>query len=94
MSQPGSIIPEGKQTVLDLYVTAKGAYEKWQADPEKVMILDVRTPEALLFVGHPAMAWRIPVAEQSHEWDPAKGQFPMRTYKLTRDRMLLSRQQA
>ena len=28
----------------------------WQADPENVTILDVRTPEEFLFVGHPPMA--------------------------------------
>ncbi len=27
-------LPKEKQTVLGLYVTAKEAYEKWQADPE------------------------------------------------------------
>jgi rhodanese-related sulfurtransferase len=42
-----------------------------------VKILDVRTLEECLFVGHPTMAWTIPVAVQSYEWDPAKGQFPM-----------------
>ena len=56
MTEPNANIPKEKQTVLGLYVTAKQAYEKWQAEPEKVMILDVRTPEEFLFVGHPAMA--------------------------------------
>ncbi len=73
-----SSIPEGKQTVPGLYVTAKEAYEKWKADPGKVMILDVRTPEEYLFVGHPTMAWKIPVAAQTYEWDAGKGQFPMK----------------
>ena len=49
----------------------------WKAAPEKVKILDVRTPEEYLYVGHPAMAWKIPVATQSYEWDAAKGKFPM-----------------
>ncbi len=49
-------IPEKKQTVLGLYVTAAEAYEKWQAAPDKVKLLDVRTPEEFLFVGHPEMA--------------------------------------
>jgi rhodanese-related sulfurtransferase len=71
-----------KQTVLGLYVTAKEAYDQWKADPEKVTIVDVRTPEELLFVGHPPMAWKIPVATQSYEWDPGTGQFPM---QLTTD---------
>jgi len=64
--------------VLGLYVTAKEAYEKWQAAPDKVKIIDVRTPEEYLFVGHPTMAWKIPVATQSYEWDAEKKQFPMK----------------
>jgi rhodanese-related sulfurtransferase len=71
-------LPAEKQTVLGLYVTAKQAYEMWKADPEKVLILDVRTPEEFLFVGHPPMAWKVPVAVQSYEWDAARGQFPMK----------------
>ena len=37
----------------------KEAYEKWLAEPDLVKIIDVRTPEEYLFVGHPAMAWNI-----------------------------------
>ena len=51
--------------MLGLYVTAKEAYEKWKAEPDKVKIIDVRTPEEYLFVGHPTMAWKIPVPSQS-----------------------------
>jgi rhodanese-related sulfurtransferase len=78
MDKPPEGMPKGKETVLGLYVTSKEAYEKWQADPERVMILDVRTPEEFLFVGHPTMAWKIPVAVQSYEWDAAKKHFPMK----------------
>jgi rhodanese-related sulfurtransferase len=70
--------PKAKQTVLGLYVTAKEAYEKWKAEPEKVIIIDVRTPEEYLFVGHPAMAWKIPLAARTYEWDAEKKQFPMK----------------
>jgi rhodanese-related sulfurtransferase len=78
MKDPKANLPKEKQTVLGLYVTAKEAYEQWQAEPEKVKILDVRTPEEFLFVGHPAMAWKIPVAAQTYEWDAVKKQFPMK----------------
>jgi len=78
MTELSANIPKGKQTVLKLYVTAKEAYEKWKAEPDKVMIIDVRTPDEHLFVGHPTMAWNIPVAAQTYEWDAAKGQFPMK----------------
>jgi rhodanese-related sulfurtransferase len=66
-----------KQTTLGLYVTAREAYEKWKTQPEKVTILDVRTPEEFIFVGHADMAWNIPVAAQSYQWDADKKQFPM-----------------
>jgi rhodanese-related sulfurtransferase len=71
-------LPKGKQTVLGLYVTAKEAYQKWQAEPDRVKIVDVRTPEEFLFVGHPTMAWKIPVAVQTYDWDAEKKQFPMK----------------
>jgi rhodanese-related sulfurtransferase len=77
MISAGADLPKGKQTVLGLYVTANEAYEQWQAAPDKVKIIDVRTPEELLFVGHPTMAWKIPIAIQSYQWDAAKGQYPM-----------------
>jgi len=71
-------LPEGKRTALDLYVTAKEAFQRWQAAPDKVKIIDVRTPEEFIFVGHPPMAWKIPVAAQSYEWDAEKKQYPMK----------------
>ena len=77
MTDPTANLPKEKQTSLGLYLTAREAYKKWQADPDKVMILDVRTPEEYLFVGHPTMAWKIPVIAQTYEWDAEKGQFPM-----------------
>lgn len=70
--------PKEKQTAPGLDVTTKEAYEKWQANPELVKILDVRTTEEYLFVGHPAMAWNIPLFFQSYEWNQAKQKFPMK----------------
>ena len=55
-------IPEAKQTTLGLYVTAAEAYDMYQASPDTVRILDVRTPEEYVFVGHPEMAINIPLA--------------------------------
>ena len=75
--QPASQLPAGKQTTLGLYVTAREAYEKWKAAPDKVKIVDVRTPEEFMFVGHADMAWKIPIATQSDQWDSEKQQFPM-----------------
>ena len=78
MTEPKASLPKEKQTVLELYATAKEAYQQWKAEPEKIKIIDVRTPEEFLFVGHPEMAWKIPVATQSYEWDAEKKQFPMK----------------
>ncbi len=55
-----SQLPERKQSTLGLYMTAAQAYEKWKATPDKVTIIDVRTPEEYAFVGHPEMALNIP----------------------------------
>lgn len=80
-------LPPAKQTALGLYVTAKEAYEKWQADPDNVKIIDTRTLEEFLFVGSPDMAWRIPVASQSYEWDAEKNQFPLKPLADFADRV-------
>ena len=78
MTELNAAIPKEKQTTLGLYLTAKEAYEKWKAEPDKINIIDVRTLEEYLFVGHPTMAWKIPVAAQSYEWDAEKKKFPMK----------------
>ena len=73
-----SELPERKQTTLGLYVTSAEAYEMWKTNPEKVTILDIRTPEEYLFIGHAAMAWNIPAFDQSYKWDSEKQRFPMK----------------
>jgi rhodanese-related sulfurtransferase len=70
-------LPTGKQTTLGLYATSREAYGKWKAAPDKVTILDVRTPEEYMFIGHADMAWNIPLAAQLYQWDAEKKQFPM-----------------
>ena len=74
---PSSDLPERKQTTLGLYVTSAEAFEMWSADKDHVVILDIRTPEEYLFVGHPAMAWNVPAFDQSYEWDAKQKHFPM-----------------
>jgi rhodanese-related sulfurtransferase len=66
----GAHVPESKQTENGLYVTAVEAYQQWKADPDGVKIIDVRTPEEYIFIGHPAMAWNIPLKFIHHKWDP------------------------
>ena len=72
---PTPDLPEAKQTSLALYVTAEEAYGIWEAAPATVKILDVRTPEEYIFVGHPEMAVDIPLAFQTHRWSEEKGYF-------------------
>jgi rhodanese-related sulfurtransferase len=70
--------PKGKATTLGLYIKARDAWDVWKANPDAVKILDVRTIEEALFVGHPTMAWVIPAFLQSYDWDAGKGAFPMK----------------
>ena len=73
-SQPvhSAEIPKGKQTTLGLYVTSAQAYEMWKKDPEKVRIIDVRTPEEFAFVGHAEMAWNVPLAFVTYKREARK----------------------
>ena len=69
-------VPAEKQTTLGLYVTAREAYSRWQAAPDKVKIIDVRTPEEYLWVGHAPMAWLVPVLGVTYSWDAQSNRFP------------------
>ena len=70
-----STLPERKQTTLGLYVTAAQAYEKWDAAPDQVKIIDVRTPEEYAFVGHPDTAWNIPLAFVTYQRKNGKTEY-------------------
>ena len=78
LAQYQNELPKEKQTNLGLYVTSKEAYEMWKTNSNNVKILDVRTLEEYVFVGHADMAWNIPVFFQSYEWDAEKKHFPMK----------------
>lgn len=71
-------LPEIKQTTLGLYVTSREAYDMWKAAPDRIKILDVRTPEEFLFVGHADMAWNIPAFLQTYQWDASAGHFAIK----------------
>jgi rhodanese-related sulfurtransferase len=68
-------LPEGKQTTLGLYVTAAQAYEKWKTSPDKVTVIDVRTPEEYAFIGHPEMVWNIPFAFVTYQRKDGKTEY-------------------
>ena len=73
-SQPTHQVPEKKQTSLGLYVTAQEACAMWQADPKRITIIDVRTPEEYLFVGHAEMARNIPIGFVKYQWNADKNE--------------------
>ena len=78
--KPGSTaeelqLPDRKQTTLGLYVTAAQAYEMWKAAPDDVKVIDVRTPEEYAFVGHPEMAWNIPMAFVTYQRKDGKTEY-------------------
>jgi rhodanese-related sulfurtransferase len=72
-----SDLPDAKKTSLGLYLTAAEAYDKWRADSQAVKVLDVRTTEEYLFIGHAPMAWNVPLMSQAYEWDTEKQRFKM-----------------
>ncbi len=71
-------LPKEKQTALDLYVSAAQAYEKWKATPDTVKVIDVRTPEEYAFIGHPEMAWNVPVAFVEYQRKDGKTEYGAR----------------
>jgi len=67
-----TVLPEKKQTKPGLYITAREAYVKWLSDPGNIKIIDCRTPEEYIFIGHAPMACNIPVEFVTHKFDEKK----------------------
>jgi len=70
-------LPKEKQTTLELYVTSSEAFNMWVKDSNKIKIIDVRTPEEYVFIGHAEMAYNIPLFFHTHIWDPSKNHYSM-----------------
>ena len=70
-------LPEEKRTTLGLYVNSKEAFEMWKDAPQNVKILDVRTLEEYLYIGHAEMAYNIPAFIQTYQWDSEKNCFSL-----------------
>jgi rhodanese-related sulfurtransferase len=66
---------EEKLTSLGLYITAREAYEMWLANPEQIKVLDVRTFEEYVLIGHAEMAVNVPLAFPTYTWDVNKGNY-------------------
>jgi rhodanese-related sulfurtransferase len=73
---PAHHVPATNVTTLGLYVMPDEAYRMWEADPDRVHILDVRTFEENLFGGHAEMARNIPFVFP--RFDPAGPTMPGR----------------
>jgi len=74
-AEMASQLPKDKQTTLGLYVTAAQAYEAWKAAPDQIKVLDVRIPEEYALVGHPEMAWNIPLAFVTYQRKDGKFEY-------------------
>ncbi|WP_371223820.1 rhodanese-like domain-containing protein [Roseovarius sp. 2305UL8-3] len=82
-------LPKGKQTKAALYITAAEAAEVVAARKD-VLLIDVRTPEETMFVGHPTAAdVNIPFAllAPDHSFDAKKGRYQMKPNPLFAEAM-------
>lgn len=70
-------LPSSKQTVARLYLTSEEAYDVWKGDPEKIKVIDVRTVAEYVFIGHPEMAYNVPVMFATRNWDPAADRYAL-----------------
>lgn len=68
---------ERKHTTIGKYVTSVQAYEMWKANPGKIGIIDVRTPEEYVFVGHASMAHNVPSMLWTGKFSEEKKDFPL-----------------
>ena len=55
----------------------------WQADPEHVCNPRRAHARGTFFVGHPPMAWKIPLIALTYQWDAEKKQFPTRPLRTS-----------
>jgi rhodanese-related sulfurtransferase len=69
---------EKKRTEAGKYATALEAYEMWRTNPDKVKILDCRTPEEYTYVGHAPMAHNIPSRLWTGKWNAEKKDFDLK----------------
>ena len=66
--------PKPTPTAGGIYLTPAKAFHRWQADPQRVHILDVRTPAEFLFGGRATMARNVPVMMLANRWDAERSQ--------------------
>ncbi len=59
------------------HLRAVEACEVWKASPQEVKILDVRTPEEYVYVGHAPAAINVPLSLWTGKWDLEKKDFAL-----------------
>ena len=67
--------PANRQTALGKYVTAVEALAMWEANKDKVVIVDCRTAASYFYVGHTPMALNVPLRFWTGKWDPEKNNY-------------------
>lgn len=77
IAQTSAPTDERKRTQAGKYVTALQAYEMWKGNPNKIKILDCRTPEEYVFVGHAPMAYNIPSKVWTGKWNAEKKDYDL-----------------
>jgi Rhodanese-related sulfurtransferase len=66
-----------KLTKPGKYVTSAEAYAMWRKAPDKVHVIDVRTPEEYAILGHPTMAVNLPFMLWTGVFDAQKKAYPL-----------------
>jgi len=72
MAQTSAPSDPKKHTIAGKYVTSLEAYKMWKANPDKVRIVDCRTTEEYVYVGHAPMAYNIPSKVWTGKWNGEK----------------------
>ncbi len=68
-------VKQDRQTTLGKYVTAVEALAIWEANKDKVVIVDCRTAASYFYVGHTTMAVNVPLRFWTGKWDPEKNNY-------------------
>jgi len=63
---------------LDHNIDAFTAYKMYKENPDKVIFVDLRTPEEFQTIGHVPWAYNIPYKLFTHKWNPVKHAFMKR----------------
>lgn len=90
-----SAVPENKRTTLNLYLTPIEAWEMIQAQPDRILFLDVRTRAEAIYVGMPDAAdglvpfvdhepfWSWDDKRKNYRLEPVQNFVPEATRRLT-----------